>query len=244
MSPATQRELDCGQGSHARPCEILRMRRRASCSPAPSARRSHDEDPRIPGQGNPPQVRRADAARHRRASASTRPSRPRSKLGGKVWVVKAQIHAGGRGKGGGVKVAKSIDEVRSTRERDPRHAAEDAPDRPRRPEGAPPADRGRRGHREGALRRHGRRPRHAARRADGLERRRHGHRGSRRARRRRRSTRSRSIPRQGLHDSDAEDVARKIGVPDDAGARRRATSCKALYKAFDETDARSPRSIR
>jgi len=35
------------------------------------------------------------------------------KLGGKVWVVKAQIHAGGRGKGGGVKVAKSIDEVRA-----------------------------------------------------------------------------------------------------------------------------------
>jgi len=33
-------------------------------------------------------------------------------LGGKVWVVKAQIHAGGRGKGGGVKVAKSRDEVR------------------------------------------------------------------------------------------------------------------------------------
>ena len=35
-----------------------------------------------------------------------------SKLGGKAWVVKAQIHAGGRGKGGGVKVAKSVDEVR------------------------------------------------------------------------------------------------------------------------------------
>src|SRR5919106_5240880 len=34
------------------------------------------------------------------------------KLGGNVWVVKAQIHAGGRGKGGGVKVAKSIEEVR------------------------------------------------------------------------------------------------------------------------------------
>jgi succinyl-CoA synthetase beta subunit len=34
------------------------------------------------------------------------------KLGGKVWVVKAQIHAGGRGKGGGVKVARSIEEVR------------------------------------------------------------------------------------------------------------------------------------
>jgi succinyl-CoA synthetase beta subunit len=33
-------------------------------------------------------------------------------LGGGTWVVKAQIHAGGRGKGGGVKVAKSLDEVR------------------------------------------------------------------------------------------------------------------------------------
>lgn len=33
-------------------------------------------------------------------------------LGGPVWVVKAQIHAGGRGKGGGVKVVKSLDEVR------------------------------------------------------------------------------------------------------------------------------------
>lgn len=33
-------------------------------------------------------------------------------LGGPVWVVKAQIHAGGRGKGGGVKLAKSLDEVK------------------------------------------------------------------------------------------------------------------------------------
>jgi succinyl-CoA synthetase beta subunit len=33
-------------------------------------------------------------------------------LGGSVWVVKAQIHAGGRGKGGGVKLARSIEEVR------------------------------------------------------------------------------------------------------------------------------------
>ena len=35
------------------------------------------------------------------------------KLGGPVWVVKAQIHAGGRGKGGGVKVVKSLAEVRA-----------------------------------------------------------------------------------------------------------------------------------
>src|SRR3546814_486720 len=34
------------------------------------------------------------------------------KLGGPVWVVKAQIHAGGRGKGGGVKLGRSLDEVR------------------------------------------------------------------------------------------------------------------------------------
>ena len=38
------------------------------------------------------------------------------KLGGPVWVVKAQIHAGGRGKGGGVKVAKSIDDVKKLAE--------------------------------------------------------------------------------------------------------------------------------
>ena len=35
------------------------------------------------------------------------------RLGGPIWLVKAQIHAGGRGKGGGVKLARSIDEVRA-----------------------------------------------------------------------------------------------------------------------------------
>jgi succinyl-CoA synthetase beta subunit len=61
------------------------------------------------------------------------------KLGGPVWVVKAQIHAGGRGKGGGVKLAWSVDEDAS------RHAsqmlgmtAQDPPDRPRRPRGEAP----------------------------------------------------------------------------------------------------------
>ncbi len=38
------------------------------------------------------------------------------KLGGPVWVVKAQIHAGGRGKGGGVKVAKTLDDVKKLSE--------------------------------------------------------------------------------------------------------------------------------
>src|SRR3954447_11677101 len=38
-------------------------------------------------------------------------------LGGPVWVVKAQIHAGGRGKAGGGKVVKSIDDVKKEAQR-------------------------------------------------------------------------------------------------------------------------------
>jgi succinyl-CoA synthetase beta subunit len=39
--------------------------------------------------------------------------RAAEEIGGEIWVVKAQIHAGGRGKGGGVKVARSLEEVKS-----------------------------------------------------------------------------------------------------------------------------------
>ena len=53
-------------------------------------------------------------------------------LGGSVWVVKAQIHAGGRGKGGGVKVARSHGRSARSRRPDSRHAARHAPDRDRR----------------------------------------------------------------------------------------------------------------
>ncbi len=46
------------------------------------------------------------------AAASAEDARAAAeKLGGDAWVVKAQIHAGGRGKAGGVKIAKSLDEV-------------------------------------------------------------------------------------------------------------------------------------
>ena len=101
------------------------------------------------------------------------------KLGGNVWVVKAQIHAGGRGKGGGVKVAKSLDEVRDKAKQIlgmqlVTHQTGPQGQKVRRllvEEGADIS--------EGALRRHGGRPRHAARVPDGLQRRRHGHRGSR-----------------------------------------------------------------
>ena len=57
------------------------------------------------------QVRRHHAARGTCFSVDEAVAATQS-LGGTVWVVKAQIHAGGRGKGGGVKVAKSVDEVR------------------------------------------------------------------------------------------------------------------------------------
>ena len=53
------------------------------------------------------------------------------KLGGSV-VVKAQIHAGGRGKGGGVKVAKNADGSRRDRRKDSGHDAGHAPDRARK----------------------------------------------------------------------------------------------------------------
>ena len=53
------------------------------------------------------------------------------KLGGAVWVVKAQIHAGGRGKGGGVKLARSSRKCASTR-RDTRNDNQDSSDGARR----------------------------------------------------------------------------------------------------------------
>jgi succinyl-CoA synthetase beta subunit len=52
-----------------------------------------------------PRGEAADSAEAARAIAE--------KLGGSAWVVKAQVHAGGRGKAGGVKVATSLDEVQS-----------------------------------------------------------------------------------------------------------------------------------
>jgi hypothetical protein len=45
------------------------------------------------------------------AVAPKRPVRPPAQIGGDVWVVKAQVHAGGRGKAGGVKLVKTLDEV-------------------------------------------------------------------------------------------------------------------------------------
>ncbi len=80
------------------------------------------------------------------------------KIGGSV-VVKAQIHAGGRGKGGGVKIAKSVDEADCDRRENARHDARDPPDRARRTSGAAAADRRNAAHRARALSRPGSGPR-------------------------------------------------------------------------------------
>jgi len=62
---------------------------------------------------------------------SVRKPMKRHQARGKVWVVKAQIHAGGRGKGGGVKVAKSLESARA-RPEDPRNDTRDSSDGPSR----------------------------------------------------------------------------------------------------------------
>jgi succinyl-CoA synthetase beta subunit len=69
------------------------------------------------GKETPEEIRGATAARHSLLFRRRGGQGGRGTLGGKVWVVKAQIHAGGRGKGGGVKVAKNLDEVSHLRQR-------------------------------------------------------------------------------------------------------------------------------
>ncbi|HJU22381.1 MAG TPA: ADP-forming succinate--CoA ligase subunit beta [Casimicrobiaceae bacterium] len=156
-------------------------------------------------------------------------------LGGPVWVVKAQIHAGGRGKGGGVKLARSIDEVRalSSKMLGMRLVTHQTG-----PEGQPV-------HRllieEGA---DIRKELYAAMVVDRV---------SQRvvlmasadggmdveevaAKTPERIHKVTIDPRTGLTDAQADDVARKIGI-DDAMLPQARTLFKALYKLFDETDA-------
>ena len=157
------------------------------------------------------------------------------KLGGSVWVVKAQIHAGGRGKGGGVKVAKSAAEVKT-------HASAILGMQLKTHQTGPEGQKVRR-----LLIEEG---------ADikkelyvGLV----IDRGTQRAVLMASSEGGMDIeevaahtpekihkvvidPVKGLLDGDADDVARKIGVPDASVPQARAI-LQALYKAFDDTDA-------
>jgi succinyl-CoA synthetase beta subunit len=158
-----------------------------------------------------------------------------ARLGGSVWVVKAQIHAGGRGKGGGVKVAKSAADVKT-------YASSILGMQLKTHQTGPEGQKVRR-----LLIEEG---------ADikkelyvGLV----IDRGTQRAVLMASSEGGMDIeevaahtpekihkvvidPVKGLADADADDVARKIGVPDAAVPQAR-VMLQALYKAFDDTDA-------
>ena len=157
------------------------------------------------------------------------------KLGGNVWVVKAQIHAGGRGKGGGVKVAKSPADVKTcasailgmqlkTHQTGPegqkvrRLLIEEGADIKKELYVGLVIDRGTQravlmASSEGGM--------------DIEEVAAHT------------PEKIHKVvidPVKGLADGDADDVARKIGVPD-ASVPQARVMLQALYKAFDETDA-------
>ena len=156
-------------------------------------------------------------------------------LGGKVWVVKAQIHAGGRGKGGGVKVAKSLAEVKA-------HAAKILGMQLVTHQTGPGGQKVRR-----LLVEEGadiRKELYAGMVVD---------RGSQKVVLMASSEGGMDIeevaantpekihkvfidPAQGLADADADEIALAVGIPQSALAQGRAVF-KALYKCFDETDA-------
>jgi succinyl-CoA synthetase beta subunit len=157
------------------------------------------------------------------------------KLGGSAWVVKAQIHAGGRGKGGGVKLAKSLDEVK-------RHAGQILGMQLKTHQTGPAGQKVRRLLIE-----------------EGADIKKELYlgmvvdRGTQRVVLMASSEGGMDIeevaaktpekihkvaidPIKGLADKDADDIAGKIGVPQKSIAQARAL-LKALYKTFDETDA-------
>jgi succinyl-CoA synthetase beta subunit len=157
------------------------------------------------------------------------------KLGGSAWVVKAQIHAGGRGKGGGVKLARSLDEVK-------RHASAILGMQLKTHQTGPAGQKVRR-----LLIEEGadiRKELYVGMVVD---------RGSQRvvlmasseggvdieevaAKSPEKIHRVAIDPATGLADRDAEDVARKIGIPQRAISQAR-DFLKGLYRAFDENDA-------
>src|SRR3954467_9109300 len=156
-------------------------------------------------------------------------------LGGSVWVVKAQIHAGGRGKGGGVKLARSIDEVRDlagrilgmqlvTHQTGPggqkvrRLLIEEGADIRKELYVAMVVDRASQrvvmiASSEGGM---------------DIE--------AVAAHTPEKMQQVTIDPMQGLTDAQCDDVARRIGIPDTSLAQAR-TVLKGLYRAFDETDA-------
>jgi succinyl-CoA synthetase beta subunit len=157
------------------------------------------------------------------------------KLGGKVWVVKAQIHAGGRGKGGGVKIAKSLDEVRQ-------HAGQMLGMQLKTHQTGPAGQKVRRLLvEEGAdIRKElylGMVVDRASQRVVLMASSEGGMDIEEVAEKTPEKIHKVAIdPVKGLADKDADDVARKIGVPQQSVAQAR-DFLKALYKAFEDTDA-------
>src|SRR3989449_8608486 len=156
-------------------------------------------------------------------------------LGGKVWVVKAQIHAGGRGKGGGGKVAKSPDEVREwagkilgmmlkTHQTGPegqkvrRLLIEEGADIKKELYVGMVVDRGRQRVALMASSEGGMDIEEVA--AHAPE----------------KIHKAFVDPGTGLKDAEADEIAKKIGIPSASLPQARLTF-KALYKAFDETDS-------
>ncbi len=156
-------------------------------------------------------------------------------LGGKIWVVKAQIHAGGRGKGGGVKVAKSIDEVKQYAEQ---ILGMTLVTHQTGPEGRvvkrllieEGADIAKEYYVGMVVDRETQRVALMASSEGGME---------------IEEVASKTPekihkvfidPKTGLTDAEGEDIARKIGVPD-AALKEAAKFMQGLYKAFDESDA-------
>jgi succinyl-CoA synthetase beta subunit len=158
-----------------------------------------------------------------------------NKLGGAAWVVKAQIHAGGRGKGGGVKLARSLDEVK-------RHAGSILGMQLKTHQTGPEGQKVRRLLiEEGAdIRKElylGMVVDRASQRVVLMASSEGGMDIEEVAAKTPEKIHKVAIdPATGLADRDAEEVARRIGVPAKGLAQAR-DLLKALYRAFDETDA-------
>jgi succinyl-CoA synthetase beta subunit len=156
-------------------------------------------------------------------------------LGGPVWVVKAQIHAGGRGKGGGVKLARSVDEAKTlagqilgmqlvTHQTGPqgqkvrRLLIEEGADIKKEYYLAMVVDRGTQKVALMASAEGGMDIEEVA------------------AKHPEKIHRLAIDPTTGVRDAEADDVARKIGIPDASVPQARAV-LQALYRAFWETDS-------
>ncbi len=155
-------------------------------------------------------------------------------LGGKVWVVKAQIHAGGLGKGGGVKVSKSIDDVRDYAKKLlgmtlVTHQTGPAGKEVKRLYIEEGADIAKELYVAMVVDRATQRVTLMASSEGGMDIEEVAHKTPEKIHR------VAIDPMAGLKDAEAEDVARKIGIPEASVAQGR-DLLKTLYKVFDETD--------